>query len=69
MSRRKQPRRPKAVKGIDHAIRLAKQQGSFEGVAHSTITYAAQRGYAVPNPTGTGWVLTPQGRAYSPPTT
>lgn len=54
------------IRDIAPAIAHARQTGSFDGVHPNTVSYAARQGYARPNPEGTGWVLTDQGRAYRP---
>lgn len=59
-------RRTAAIRDIAAAIGHARSTGSFDGVHPNTISYAARQGYARPNPEGTGWVLTDEGRAYRP---
>lgn len=66
MTRPARPRRTSAIREIGRAIAHARETGSFDGVHPNTISYAARNGYAKPKEDGTGWVLTPQGRAYRP---
>lgn len=54
------------IRDIGPAISHARETGTFDGVHPNTVSYAARQGYAKPNPAGTGWVLTDQGRAYRP---
>ena len=49
---------------FDQAIRYAQTTGTFAEVHPRTARYATRHGYAIPDPTGPGWVLTDKGRAY-----